>query len=94
MNKVKNTIVGSGMLVIFFQDGTSRNFKSGDTAIYDWIGYDLLGQIKKITDKSVIIEKKYSTKTSRMTIERFVSMNYNLDVERSIEARHEHMMNS
>lgn len=77
-----------------FWNGTefSKTFSIGDTAEYDSYNLHYLGNIVKISNKSVTIEEEYSTRKHRLDLYTFISRNKDLDVEEIAEKNHETMM--
>lgn len=72
----------------------SKTFKVGDLAEYDSYNYSYVGKIKQITDKTVTIIKDYrngQSETKRLKIRDFAWRNYNFDLERINQERHDHL---
>lgn len=56
-------------------------FKVGETAEYDSYNLSYLGEIIKITEKSVTIAPQYGAKVRRLSLNEFCYRNYNFDFE-------------
>lgn len=63
----------------------SKTFKIGDVAEYDSYNLIYLGDIVKISEKSVTIEEHYSTRKHRLDLYTFISKNWDFDHEEILE---------
>lgn len=62
-------------------------FTEGDTAIEDSFNFDYLGEIIKITDKSVTIRAQYQSRNTRLDLATFANRNCDFDIEKSHKRR-------
>lgn len=68
-------------------------FEIGDLAEYDSWNHSYYGEILSITDKTVTIREKHTTKTRRLNLENFCWRNINFTVGKAQEQNFEAMMN-
>ena len=69
-----------------------RTFEIGDAAEYDSFNLSYFGPIKSITKKNVIVQHKYSKKTTRMPFVNFHWRNINFDAAEAAASNSETMM--
>lgn len=69
-----------------------KTFKVGDYAEYDSFNLVYYGEIIKISEKTVTIEERYSTRRHRLSLYDFISKNWNFDLTEVEEKNHETSM--
>jgi len=69
-----------------------RTFKIGEFAEYDSFNLSYFGPIKSITKKNVIVQHKFSKKTTRMPFATFHWRNINFDAAEAAASNSETMM--
>lgn len=69
-------------------DNHDITFKVGDTCEESSYNLTYFGTIVNITEKSVVVKPRYSSKNTRMKINRFAFRNYNFDLQKLTEENH------
>jgi len=94
-NRQVSVNFNEGQLIIKTSTGEKHNFNVGDMAVYDVYNMSYVGTIKKITPKTVIIEKWYNNAPlKRLSHEKFAMLNWDFDIERIKYENHLASMNT
>lgn len=68
-------VAGDAVLIVVPHGWHELTYRVGDIAVYDSYNLSYTGEITSISPKTITILKKHSTRTSRMTHEKFVAYN-------------------
>jgi hypothetical protein len=91
--KIEVTIVKGKSITLNSNDGEIINvFKIGDIAEEDSFNLRYVGTIENITEKTVVIAKRYGGSKRRMKIEEFAWRNYDFDAAETAEKNAETSM--
>ncbi len=68
-------VAGDAVLVVVPDGWHELTYRVGDEAVYDSYNLSYIGEITSISPKTITVQKKHSTRTTRMTHEKFVNYN-------------------
>ena len=70
-----SVVAGDAVLIVVPHDWHELTYRVGDTAVYDSYNLIYTGEITSISPKTITVRKSHSTRTSRMTHDKFVNYN-------------------
>lgn len=68
-------VAGDAVLIVVPNGWTELTYRVGDEAVYDSYNLSYTGTIMSISPKTITVQKSHSTRTTRMTHDKFVNYN-------------------